>query len=240
MTDRDAGSLVDSHLVGEVWTTAQPGTDPVLYGHVEIEPKGRFPARSLQTFTMTYTVGRFGLDDTGTIRVMQRAMGDGGAMQTNDPTAYNYVTATTTSHVPLNVEYSRYGTMPRPRWKVLTIRVAGGFLREGDQIIIVLGDTSQGSPGLKLQSMVEPNFEFKVAADVCAVGHYTPIPNTPNIDIVPGAAALWRAVLPSLRRPGETFQFGLKAEGIWVIPRTGLRAASPWRRTCASMACPTR
>ncbi|MBT3533677.1 MAG: DUF3604 domain-containing protein, partial [Rhodospirillaceae bacterium] len=218
MTDSGIGTLVDSDLVGEVWTMAQPGTDPVLYGHVEIEPKGKFPARSLQTFRMTYTVGRFGLDDTGAIRIMQRAMGDGGALQTNDPTGHNYVTATTSSGVPLGVEYSRYGAMPRPRWKVLTIRVAGGFLREGDEIEIIFGDTSKGSPGLKLQSMVEPNFEFKVAADVCAVGHYTPIPNTPNINIVPGEAALWRAVLPSLRRPGETFQFGLKAEDNWGNP----------------------
>ncbi len=218
MSEYENKSLVDSDLVGEVWTTAQPGTDPVLYGHVEISPKGKFPARSLQTFRLTYTVGRFGLDDTGAIRVMLRAMGDGGTLQTDDPTGYNYVTATTSSGVPLGVEYSRYGTMPRPRWKVLTIRVRGGFLREGDRIEIVFGDTSQGSPGLKLQSMVEPNFEFKVAADVCAVGHYTPIPNTPNIDIVPGEAALWRAVLPSLRRPGERFQFGLKAEDMWGNP----------------------
>jgi len=218
--EQDADGLVDSNLVGEVWTTARPGTDPVLYGHVMIEPKSPFAARSLQTFRLTYTVGRFGLDDTGAIRVMLRAMGDGGALQTDNPTVYNYVTATTSSGVPLGVEYSRHGTMPRPRWKTLTVRVSGGFLREGDRIEIVLGDTLKGSPELKLQSMVEPNFEFKVAADVCAVGHFTPIPNTPNINIAPGEAARWRAVLPSLRRPGKTFQLGLKAEDMWGNPRT--------------------
>ena len=217
-TDRTGDTIVDSDLVGEVWTTAQPGTDPVLYGHVEIAPNGKFPVRSLQTFRMTYTVGRFGLDDTGAIRVMLRAMGDGGGLQTDDPSGYNYVTATTSSGVPLELDYSRYGTTPRPRWKTLTIRVSGGFLREGDEIEIVFGDTSKGSPGLRLQSMVEPNYEFKVGADVCAVGHYTPIPNTPNINIVPGEAVLWRAVLPSLRRPGESFHFGLKAEDKWGNP----------------------
>ncbi|MFP6697298.1 MAG: DUF3604 domain-containing protein [Alphaproteobacteria bacterium] len=224
MTDRDKANIVDSDLVGEVWTTAQPGADPVLYGHVDISPKGKFPIRSLQTFRMTYTVGRFGLDDTGAIRVMLRAMGDGGGLQTNDPTGYNYTTATTSSGVPLLLEYSRYGTSPRPRWKTLTIRVSGGFLREGDTIEIVLGDTSKGSPGLRLQSMVEANYEFKVAADVCAVGHYTAIPNTPNINIVPGEPELWRAVLPSLRRPGEPFQFGLKAEDKWGNPSDNAQA----------------
>ena len=189
MTEQDKGILVDSDLVGEVWTTAQPGTDPVLYGHVEIEPKGKFPARSLQTFRLTYTVGRFGLDDTGAIQVMLRAMGDRGALQTGNPTGDNYVTATSSSGVPLQVSYAGRGAA-RPRWKCLTIRVAGGFLREGDGIEIIIGDTSHGSPGLRMQSMVEPNFEFKVAADVCAVGQYTPIPNTPNIAIVPGEPAI--------------------------------------------------
>ena len=52
-------------LVGEVWPAAQPGKDtngedPVLYGSVSLSPTGSFQARSLQTFTLTYPVGRFG------------------------------------------------------------------------------------------------------------------------------------------------------------------------------------
>ena len=127
MADRNIGNLVDSHLVGEVWTSAEPGADPVLYGHVDIEPKGKFPTRSLQTFRITYTVGRFGLDDTGAIRVMLRAMGDSGRLQTDDPSGYNYVTAQTSSGVGLNVSYSPRGATARPRWKSLTVRVAGGY-----------------------------------------------------------------------------------------------------------------
>jgi len=49
-------TLVDSELVGEGWAAVQPGADPVLYGHVDITPKGAFEVRSLQTFTLTYTV----------------------------------------------------------------------------------------------------------------------------------------------------------------------------------------
>ena len=59
--------LVDSDYVGEGWTPVEPGADPVLYGHAQISPRGRFEVRSYQTFTLTYTVGRFGLDDTGAI-----------------------------------------------------------------------------------------------------------------------------------------------------------------------------
>ena len=210
--------LVPAQMMGELWPAGQPGTDPVMYGHADIEPKGAFEARSYQTFRLTYTVGRYGLDDTGAIRVLFRAMSDAGRLQTTDPTASNYVTATSSSGVPLNVDYSHHGVAPRPRWKCLTVRVSGGFLREGDRIVIVFGDTAGGGPGMTLQTFVEAAFEFKVAADVCAVGHFIPIPDTPAISVVPGPPAVWRAVLPSLRRPGERFQLGLKAEDKWGNP----------------------
>ena len=214
----DRYRLPDSDYVGEGWTPVQPGADPVLYGHVDFAPKGKFEVRSYQTFTLTYTVGRFGLDDTGAIRVVFRAMGDTGTMQTTDPTADNYVSAKSSNGATLSVDYTRRGQSARPRWKSLTINVNGGYMREGDTITITFGDTSKGSNGLKMQTMVETDFEFKVLVDVCAVGHFVPIPNTPSIDIVPGHPVVWRAVLSSLRRPGERFQFGLKAEDNWGNP----------------------
>jgi len=214
----DRYRLPDSDYVGEGWTPVQPGSDPVLYGHVDLTPKGKFEVRSYQTFTLTYTVGRFGLDDTGAIRVIFRAMGDTGTLQTDDPTADNYVSAKASNDATLSVDFARRGKSARPRWKSLTVNVTGGYMREGDTITLVFGDTSHGSNGLKLQTMVETDFEFKFLADVCATGHFVPIPNTPTIDIVPGRPDVWRAVLSSLRRPGESFHFGLKAEDSWGNP----------------------
>ncbi len=214
----DRYRLPDSDYVGEGWTPVQPGSDPVLYGHVDLTPKGKFEVRSYQTFTLTYTVGRFGLDDTGAIRVIFRAMGDTGTLQTDDPKADNYVSARASNNATLSVDYARRGKSARPRWKSLTVNVTGGYMREGDTITLVFGDTSHGSNGLKLQTMVETDFEFKFLADVCATGHFVPIPNTPTIDIVPGRPDVWRAVLSSLRRPGESFHFGLKAEDSWGNP----------------------
>src|SRR3546814_12419040 len=60
-----ADTPVASELVGAVWPAAHPGEDPLLYGHVELQPKGAFEARSVQTFRLVYTVGRSGIDDTG-------------------------------------------------------------------------------------------------------------------------------------------------------------------------------
>ena len=211
------GRVVANELVGAAWPSAQPGVDPVLYGHVILDPVGTFEARSLQTFRLIYTVGRYGIDDTGSIRVVFRFMGDWGAFQTSDPTGYNYVTAHASTIARLSLNYANTGHQ-RPWFKSLTVRLHGGYLSEGDTITIVFGDTSQGSPGMKMQTFCEPGFEFKVLADVCAVGHYYPLPDTPHISIVPGEVHEWKAVLPSLRRPGEVFHLGIKAEDNWGNP----------------------
>ncbi|GAB4370374.1 MAG: DUF3604 domain-containing protein [Kiloniellaceae bacterium] len=208
---------VAADLVGAAWPATHPGEDPVLYGRAELQPRGAFEARSVQSFRLVYTVGRYGIDDTGGIAVMFRFFGDQGDLQTDDPAGYNYVTAHTSSGAKIRLSYSGTGGH-RPWFKMLTARLHGGYLKEGDTITIVFGDTAQGSPGMKLQTFCESGFEFKVAADVCAVGHYVPLVDTPAIAIVPGPPAVWRAVLPSLRRPGERFHFGLKAEDRWGNP----------------------
>ncbi|HBI28859.1 MAG TPA: DUF3604 domain-containing protein [Deltaproteobacteria bacterium] len=224
--------VVASELVGAAWPAVQPGSDPVLYGHVSLDPVGAFEARSLQTFRLVYTVGRYGIDDTGSIRVVFRFMGDWGAFQTNNPSGYNYVTADASTGARLSLNYANTGHQ-RPWFKSLTVSLHGGYLSEGDTITIVFGDTSQGSPGMKMQTFCEPGFEFKVLADVCAVGHYYPLPKTPHIAIVPGEVHEWKAVLPSLRRLGEAFRLGIKAEDKWGNPtdqasgRFTLRSSHP-------------
>ena len=209
--------VVARELMGDVWPVTHPGEDPVLYGHVDLQPRGAFEARSLQTFKLVYTVGRYGIDDTGGIRVVFRFMGDWGDLQTTDPSGYNFVTAHTSTASRIALAYSGTGHQ-RPWFRSLTARLHGGYLREGDTITIVFGDTSKGSPGMQMQTFCEAGFEFKVLADVCAVGHYIPLPQTPHIAIIPGRPAVWRAALPTLRRPGERFQFGLKAEDLWGNP----------------------
>ena len=208
---------VDEQLVGAVWPHAQPGQDPSLYGHVALSPQGAFEARSIQTFQLVYTVGRFGIDDTGGIRVVFRFMGDWGDLQTDDPRGYNYVSASASTGARLSLHYAKTGHQ-RPFFRALTVKLHGGYLKEGDQVTIVFGDPSGGCPGMQMQSFCEAGFEFKMLADVCATGHYVPLTETPSIAIVPGPPFVWKAVVPTLRQPGEVFHFGLKAEDKWGNP----------------------
>lgn len=203
--------------MGDAWPSVEPGEDPVLYGHVELTPRGEFEVRSLQTFRLTYTAGRYGIDDTGSIRIVFRALGDWGHLQTDDPTAYNYVTAHTNGKANLRLAY-QHGGHQRPWWRSLTVWVAGGYLSEGDTITVVFGDTGRGSPGMTMQTFCEDGFEFNVLADVCAVGHYVPLVDRPYVSIVPSIPHQWKAVLPTVRRPGEAFRLGLKCEDRWGNP----------------------
>ena len=145
-----------------MWPAAAPAEDLCSMASKAL-PEGAFEVRSYQTFTLTYTVGRFGLDDNGSIRVVFRFFGDWGGLQTSDPTAPNYVTATTSLGPSLD-DFCVLGHH-RPWIKSLTARVSGGYLSEGDTITITFGDTSGGSPGFKMQTMVESAFEFKVLVD---------------------------------------------------------------------------
>lgn len=206
-----------AELRGEVFTNALPAEDPVLYGSAKLSPEGAFEARSQHSFELTYTCGRYGLDDTGSIRIVFRFTADGGDLQMDDPAALNYVTASSSNGVPLTLKFDVNGHQ-RPWYQALTVTVSRGYLREGDTITVVYGDTRQGSPGLRLQSLCETAFTWRVFADVCATGHYVPVAESPTIRIVPGPPAIWKAVLPTLRRPGERFRLSLKAEDAYGNP----------------------
>ncbi len=215
-SDLPSYSPVARELTGDLWPRAEPGSDAYAYGHATLAPTGEFEVRSFNSFTITCTVGQFGIDDTGAIRVVFRVVSDFGRFQTDRPQEKNYITATTSGAASLDVSYGYDGQ--RPWNKAITIAVAGGCLRPGEKIIIVLGDTSQGGPGMLLQTNVEHAFEFKVLADVCAVGHFVSLPEQLTISIVPTDPVQWQAVLPTLRRTNEKFVFGLKCEDKWGNP----------------------
>lgn len=209
---------VRRELMGDNSPSVCPGIGATLYGSAVLEPVKAVEVRSHQTFTITYTVGRFGLDDTGAIRISLRVVTDAGFPQTNDPTAANYVTASTNGSGRILLRVAEDG--PRPWNLTITAQFVGGYLSEGDQISIVIGDTSQGGPGLLMQTFAEHGYEFKISTDVQATGNYLPLPEQFAVPVVAGPAAKWMAVLPTLRRPGEPFHLGLKAKDAYGNPTT--------------------
>lgn len=224
---------VDPALIGEaIWTTI-PGSDPALYGSATLTGPATVEVRSYQTFRVTYTVGRMGLDDTAAMRVAFRNISDGGYLQTSDPAAPNYVTARSSGDGRLQLKYDRRGGQ-RPWGETLTVSQQGGYLKPGETIDITIGDTSGGSPGLLMPTFADTGRVFRIFVDAQATGVFVPIPGPLlSVAVIGGPVHRHLAVLPTLRRPDEGFHLGIKAEDLWGNP-TGL---GPRRfRVSASMA----
>lgn len=204
---------IPEDLMGDVWPEAVPGREGADYGSVAFSPEGRFPVRSFQTFTVEYIVGEYGIDDTGAIKIVQRWTGDQGPVQFDDPAAPNYVTATASNGVRIAL-YAEPYPHQRPWYNGLRATVEGGFMRPGDKITIVYGDRSGGSPGYRMQTFCEAAFEFKVLADPCATCTFIPV-SSHAIEVGPGPVENWVLVAPTLRRIGEAFSLGVRAEDKW-------------------------
>ena len=204
---------------------------PELMGHATIEPTGSFEAGSYASFTLSYTAGRFGMDDTASLKIVFRFAADMGRLQFDDPQGPNYVTVEAGNQAVLEARYDPKGNL-RPWDKTLYIKIVKGFMKEGDWIVVRFGDRREGSPGLRLQTFCEPTFEFRVLVDAIATYHYVELPNPPTISIVPGPPAVWRAVLPTMRRCDEAFRLGLKAEDAWGNPSDQADATLTLRPSC--------
>lgn len=216
MIDAQYFSAVASDLVGDNGPSVRPGDDPKLYGSATLEPVRPVEVRSFQTLRLVYRVGKIGLDDTGGIRVCFRAISDTGKLQVTDPKGENYISASCSGSGKISLRVAPDGQRP---WNVaITAQLNGGYLSEGEEIILTFGDTAQGSPGMQMQTFAEGGFEFRVMTDVQATGNFLPLNQQFTMPIIAGPPHKWIAVMPTLRRPGEAFLLGLKNEDLWGNP----------------------
>ena len=207
---------------------------PELLGSATLDPAGDFEAGSFQTFTLTYTAGRFGIDDSGSLRVVFRFATDQTDPQFSDPAAPGFTEVTASNNAVLDCRFDPKGNI-RPWDRTLQIKVVKGFMKEGDTITIRLGATEHGSPGMRLQTFCESRFEYRVLVDPIATYNFQPLPKQPHIRIVPGPAERWVAVLPTDCVSGRPFRLRIKAEDRWGNPtdkakaRLGLEPSRPVR-----------
>ena len=188
---------------------------PEHMGAIRLLTPGPFVAGSLQEVALVYTAGKFGIDDTGMVKVSWRTTSDMAKPQFDKPQATNFTTVEASNGAKLEVWYDRLNI--RPYVNTLLIRVGRGYLREGDTLTIRFGDRRQGSPGWRLQTNVENNVELKTSIDAFATYEFCELP-APAFDLVCGPAASWKAILPSLAVKGEPFRLALVAEDVWGNP----------------------
>tara|TARA_R110002020_G_scaffold20374_67_gene69782 strand:+ start:6998 stop:9325 length:2328 start_codon:yes stop_codon:yes gene_type:complete len=218
MTDRCAAEPqtdrpwedMDSGVIRHAIPTSQ-------LGRAEISPTGRFEAGSFASFTLTYTAGVFGIDDSGSLRICFRFASDQSTPQFDDPAGANYCIVEASNGAVLQVRWDPKANV-RPWDRTLWIKVVRGYLKEGEQITVRFGVTDHGGPGMRLQTFCEDTFEFRVLADPIATFNFQPLPEQPMIAIVPGKPERFVAVIPTRRRPGEAFALKVKGEDRWGNP----------------------
>jgi hypothetical protein len=71
---------------------------------------------------------------------------------------------------------------------------------------------------MRLQTFCEDSFEFRVLVDPIATFNFQPLPEQPEIRIVPGPPERYVAVIPTLRRTGKPFALKVKGEDRWGNP----------------------
>ncbi len=188
-----------------------------LLGTAVLDKSGEFEAGSYQSFTLTYTAGRFGIDDSGSLRIAFRFATDQSNPQFVDPTAANFTEVEASNNAILEARFDPKGNI-RPWDRTLQIKVVKGFMKEGDTITVRFGVTNQGSPGMRLQTFCEKRFEFRVLVDPIATYNFQPLADQPAIQIAPGPPHNWVAVVPTTCRAGKPFTLKIKSEDIWGNP----------------------
>jgi hypothetical protein len=157
-------------------------------GSVTITPVDKIVAGSFGCWTLTYTVGLYGLDVGGGIKIGNRRMSDWGTPQFHDPKAPNYVTVSCSSPAELSVRYDPRGYI-RPFRAVIAVDLEKGALSPGDRLVVVMGDQSGGSPGRQAQSFPEKECVFAVFVDALSSGLYQRVPQvSPPLQVVTGEA----------------------------------------------------
>lgn len=174
------------------------------------------------TWTVTYTVGEGGIATGGGIRVELPDEWHAGPrnsavrLQTKDPKAENYITATTSNSgatIRCIVEDERDEALIKHAKKsldgrseryvfVVRVLVTGGTLSAGDSIKVVYGDTSGGSKGYWAAAVSVLPMPIMVALDHDGDSRFENVSRTPYIEALPGKAVYAQIHAPSTAAVG--------------------------------------
>jgi hypothetical protein len=209
---------------------AQPApdeTDPArnraLYGYAAISPTGSAVAGTWGAWTLTYTVGKLGIDDAGQILILTRTMSDWGPFQTDNRKGENYVTVRTSGQAKLSARFDNRHAWRRPWWRGVVITVEDGFLKEGDRVTVTLGDRSGGGRGTRVQTFDLQDFEFRFMVDAFGTGQPVRVLESPRLPVIAGPAVRLDAIAPTEIAYGHTGWLQVRAKDHWGNPAASYR-----------------
>lgn len=186
-------------------------------GSVTLSPHGPVVAGSTGQWTLTYTVGSYGLDEGATIKISQRFASDWEVPQFDRPDQPGYTSVVTDGAAKLRPYYHRKAH-ERPWMKCLVLDVYDGSLAPGDTITITLGDRSAGSPGIRAQTFQESAHEFRVLVDPTNASLVRRLPTSPLFPVLAGPPVRLICTVPTQCTVGEPVGIFVKGEDAWGNP----------------------
>lgn len=190
-------------------------------GSVWLDPTGPVTAGSQGTWQLTYTVGPIGVDEDGGVMIAFPFVSDWGVPQFDDPGGAEYATVSCSGNARVVARFDAHAHV-RPFQRAIVVRIRDGYLRPGDTVAVVLGETSGGSPGSTAQSFCVSEFEFRVLVDAFGTGLFLEVPVDGALAVVPGAATELVAIAPSEAVVSEPFQVFVKGQDLWGNPTDDL------------------
>lgn len=176
------------------------------------------------TWTVEFVVGDDGIAAGGGVQISPA----GGPnwifnfSQTDKPAEAGYASAScSVPGVSVSIKNKRWkflGFMPKQD----LIATVDKPLKAGDRIVFVLGDTSMGSPGIKLNAVMAFDSVIDTSVDVLGNGEFKPLSQPPLITVAGGRAVKLEVSAPSSVRSGESFDVSICARDSTGDVATGL------------------
>lgn len=189
-----------------------PAQNREVYGYGTSDTEAPIRVGDVGTWRFSYHVGAVGVDDGGRIWLQTNIVSD-WHLQTDQPSAPNYVTAETDGKVRLSLRTDRRHAGPRPYWGGVEITVRDGSLAPGDIVTVTIGDRSAGSIGAHAPSIAPSSVaEMRFAVDPLNSNNPVRVAGSPLAPVEPGPATRIEAVWPSEARAGEPTWLLVKAK----------------------------
>ena len=188
--------------------------NPHGLGSLSADP-GPYVANSMATVKQTFVVGDEPIETGGGFVLAKHFMANFGDWQTAEPTKPNYVSISANNDkvsfvataIPMTGMHGGF----RTQRETLTFRLASGTLESGDVVTITYGDTSQGSPGMRMPTFSSDRMPLPIYVQFHRQGQPMSLPIQP-VQVIGGVIAGVHGFAPSIVKPDEIFQFSVRAQ----------------------------
>ena len=166
-------------------------------GRAWLEPSQEGPARvtagSSARFRLVFEVGPLGIAQEGAIYLQVSPFWGWSTPQVENTDAPGYTTLEPSAD---DIELDARTLGPQ----LLVIKVVGRPLVAGERVTLVYG---AGPPGAATDRFAERGSRFWFAVDGDGDGVRAVLPDSPEVEVLPGEPARLEVTLPSVARPGE-------------------------------------